>query len=64
MDKLDTSFMLDNVRDDVANGYDSVCLLIGHQIMITGHKDKKLVAIASKLSSACELMRRYSSVKK
>ena len=60
MAKLDTNFTVEDVRYDVTNSFDKVCLLIGKHLINTGTKDDELVAIAGKLSDACELMRKYS----
>lgn len=60
MDNLDTGFTLDDVKYDVTNSFDKVCLLIGQRLINTGKKDDELVEIAGKLSVACELMRKYN----
>ena len=60
MDELDTGFTVDDVKYDVTNDFDKVCLLIGKRLITTGTKDDELVTIAGKLNDACKLMRKYS----
>lgn len=52
-----------DIKDDVINAYDKICLLIGHSLITSGTKDKELLGIAKKLDEVCVLMNAFSKNK-